>query len=40
MTEICRNCKHCKPSYKKSICEISGKKTTQKNTCERWESKK
>ena len=34
MKEICKNCAHCKPSYKSGVCEITGKKTKQKDTCE------
>lgn len=36
MKEICKNCVHCKPSYKHGICEITQKKTKQTGTCENW----
>lgn len=40
MKEICKNCEHCKPTYKGSLCEITGKKTKQQSTCEKWNNKK
>lgn len=39
MKEICKNCTHCKPSYKRDVCEITGKKTKQTGTCENWRAK-
>lgn len=41
MKEICRNCQHCKPTYKGGRCEITGKKVVMiKGTCDRWTEKK
>ena len=39
MKEICKNCTHCKPTYKGSICELNRKKTKQQGTCENWRAK-
>ena len=39
MKETCKNCAHCKPSYKSGVCEITGKKTKQSATCESWRAK-
>ena len=34
--EICKNCEHCKPTYKGFVCDMRGKKTKGQGTCERW----
>lgn len=39
MKEICKNCAHCKPSYKGGVCEISEKKVKLSATCESWRAK-
>ena len=39
MKEICKNCTHCKPTYKGQLCEKTGKKVKQKDTCEDWHQK-
>ena len=36
MKEICRNCEHCRPTYKGLYCEVKKKKTKQRDTCEHW----
>lgn len=36
MKEICKNCACCKPTYKGQLCEKTGKKVKQKDTCEDW----
>ena len=39
--EICKNCDHCKPTYKGGMCEITQKKVNMsKGTCEDWRPKK
>ncbi len=40
MKEVCKNCGHCKPTYKGGICEVKGKKVKLSGTCERWWPKK
>lgn len=40
MKEICKNCEHCKPTYKGSRCDIKDKKVRQQDTCESWWPKK
>lgn len=40
MKEICKNCIHAKPTYKGSLCEQTGKKIKQQDTCEGWRPKK
>ena len=40
MKEICKNCTHCKPTYKGGLCEKTGKKTKlTKEGCEDWRPK-
>lgn len=41
MKEICKNCAHCKPSYKSYYCDRSAKhkKTKLTATCEEWKEK-
>jgi hypothetical protein len=41
MKEICKNCEHCKPTYKSYYCgRDKAKKTRLQDTCEKWERKK
>ena len=40
MKEICKNCLHCKPTYKGGACEWKGKKVKLSGTCEEWRPKK
>lgn len=41
MKEICKNCLHCKPSYKHSVCEDkNGARVRLTETCENWRPKK
>lgn len=40
MKEICKNCVHCKPTYKGGSCEKKGKKVRLSGTCDNWETKK
>lgn len=40
MKEICKNCAHCKPTYKGGACELKGKKTKLTETCVEWRAKK
>lgn len=40
MKEVCKNCGHCKPTYKGGTCEVKGKKVKLSGTCERWCPKK
>ena len=40
MKEICKNCIHCKPTYKGGCCEKTGKKVNMsKGTCDEWRGK-
>ena len=39
MKEICKNCTHCKPSYKHGVCELTKKKTKQSATCDNGSTK-
>ena len=36
MKEICKNFSRSHPTYKGSLCELTGKKTKQQGTCENW----
>ena len=36
MKEICKNCEHCKPTYKGGRCEVKNKKVKLQGTCEDW----
>lgn len=39
--EICKNCDHCKPTYKGGYCEKTGKKVSMsKGTCDSWSPKR
>lgn len=39
--EICKNCGHCKPTYKGGFCEKDGKKVNMsKGTCDAFIPKK
>lgn len=40
MKEICKNCTHCKPTYKGGQCEIKNKKVKLAGTCEDWRAKR
>lgn len=41
MKEICKNCEHCKPTYKSYYCDQDkSKKTRLQDTCEKWERKR
>jgi hypothetical protein len=40
MKEICKNCKHCSPTYKGGHCALKGKKVKLSGSCEKWEGKK
>jgi hypothetical protein len=40
MKEICKNCVHCKPTYKGQLCELTGKKVKRDSTCENWREKR
>lgn len=40
MKEICKNCLHCKPTYKGGACEWKEKKVKLSGTCEEWRPKK
>ena len=40
MKEICKNCDHCKPTYKGQLCEVKKKKTGQQATCDEWRPKR
>ena len=39
MKQICKNCTHCKPTYKGGYCELTRKKVKQAATCEDWRAK-
>ena len=41
MKEICRNCEHCKPTYKAYYCDVSPKKKKVKlqGSCAEWTEK-
>lgn len=40
MKRICKNCNHCKPTYKGGLCEVTDKKTKlNKEGCEEWKPK-
>ena len=39
MKEICKNCTHCKQTYKGGRCEIKDKKIRLSGTCEDWRPK-
>ena len=39
MKEICKNCDHCKPTYKGGRCEIKGKKVKMQGSCDDWSPK-
>ena len=39
MKEICKNCSHCKPTYKGGQCEIKKKKVKLQGSCDRWSPK-
>lgn len=39
MKEICKNCAHCKPTYKGGRCEVKDKKVKLQGTCEDWRAK-
>ncbi len=34
MKETCKNCLHCKPTYKGGICEVKKKRVKLSGTCE------
>lgn len=40
MKEICKNCEHCRPTYKGVHCEKKGKKVKTQGTCEDFWPKK
>ncbi len=40
MKEVCKNCIHCKPTYKGQLCELTAKKTKRDSTCEDWRKKR
>ena len=39
MKGICKNCEHCKPTYKGGHCEIKGKKVKLAGKCEDFRTK-
>lgn len=40
MKEICKNCVHCKPTYKGGTCELQkNKRVKMSGTCESWRAK-
>lgn len=40
MKEICKNCSHCKPTYKGGYCEKTSKKVKLSGSCEDFWPKK
>ncbi len=38
--EICKNCMHCKPTYKGGACELTKKKVKLSGSCENYWPKK
>lgn len=37
--EICKNCGHCKPTYKGQYCDLKQKKVKRDSTCDKWRAK-
>jgi AcrR family transcriptional regulator len=40
MKQTCKDCEHCKPTYKGGMCELKRKKVKLSGTCEDWRKKK
>lgn len=40
MKEICKNCIHCRQTYKGQTCEVKHKKVRQQDTCDDWYPKR
>lgn len=40
MKKTCKNCDHCKPTYKGGYCDQTGKKVRQQDEgCKKWREK-